>query len=173
MTTRTYFCLAFWWRGLYATTTRLMLKWTFCLCVFNVSSKTAWQRQEQLSHWTAVTMVCMFVFSVHGQSAHSSWLKHVLSWFLGISKWNHISWLTKNNWNVIWHRWDLGFCSKKQQTYVDTREVVIFLIIETLAKPIFCSIAPVIYFRPTLFYLAKIAGCHLLTLTGTQTAAVS
>lgn len=66
----TYFCLAFWWRGLHATTTLLTLKWTFCLCVFNVSSKTAGQRQGQLSHRTAATIVCMFAYTcVHGPSA--------------------------------------------------------------------------------------------------------
>lgn len=70
MTTRTYFCLAFWWRRQHATTTLLLLKWTFCLCVFNVSSKTAGQRQGQLSHGTAATIVCMFAYTcVHGPSA--------------------------------------------------------------------------------------------------------
>lgn len=37
-----------------------MLKWTFCLCVFYVSSKTTRQRQGQLFHRTAATIVCMF-----------------------------------------------------------------------------------------------------------------
>lgn len=65
----TFVCF-FWWRGLHATTTLLTLKWTFCPCVFNVSSKTAGQRQGQLSHRTAATIVCMFAYTcVHGPSA--------------------------------------------------------------------------------------------------------
>lgn len=67
MTTRTYFCLAFWRSGLHATITMLMLKWTFCLCVFNVSCETAGQRLGQLFHRTAATIVCMFAYTcVHG-----------------------------------------------------------------------------------------------------------
>lgn len=70
VTTRAHFCLAFWWRGLHATATLLMLKWTFCLCVFNVCGKTAGQRQGQLSPGTAATIVCMFAYTcVHGPPA--------------------------------------------------------------------------------------------------------
>lgn len=59
--------------GLHATTTTLLtLKWTFCLCVSNVSSKTAGQRQEQLSPRTAATIVCMFAHTcVHGPTAYT------------------------------------------------------------------------------------------------------
>lgn len=77
-TTRTYFCLAFWWRELHATTL-LLLKWTFCLCVFNVWTKTAGQRQAQLSHRTAATIVSMFAYiCVHGSISlqmQTVWLK--------------------------------------------------------------------------------------------------
>lgn len=63
MTTRADFCLAFWWRGLHATTTLLTLAWTFCPCVFNVSGETAGPRQGQLSRRTAATIVRMFASS--------------------------------------------------------------------------------------------------------------
>ena len=62
MTTRPYFCLAFGWRGLHATTTLAKLNWTFCLGVFNASSKSTDEREGQLFYRTAETIVCVRVY---------------------------------------------------------------------------------------------------------------
>lgn len=63
MTTRMHYSLAFWWKGPSATTVQLTLGWTFCLCVFNVSSKTEGQRRGQLFHTTVATIVCMLSYT--------------------------------------------------------------------------------------------------------------
>ena len=59
MTTRPYFCLAFGWSVLYATTALARLNWTFCLGVFNASSKSTGEREGQLFYRTAETIVCL------------------------------------------------------------------------------------------------------------------
>lgn len=73
-------------------------KWTFCLCVFNASNKTAAQRQGQLSHRTAATIVCMFAYTcVHGPSAHRCKLcvRGFLLGFLENLDWNSTSCIWK------------------------------------------------------------------------------
>lgn len=62
--TRTHFCWAFWWTWLHATAPPpppLHCLWNeHFVLVTNVSSKTAGQRQAQLSHRTVTTIVWMF-----------------------------------------------------------------------------------------------------------------
>lgn len=153
MTTRMHFCLAFWWKGLHATTTLLMLKWTFCLCVFNVSSKTAGQRQGQLSHRTAVTIVLTFAnICVHGPSAPRSKLwswKHVFRMNLGKIGLVYFTFCPEYHLFMLAVAWFKDVL--KQQDNIYNRQIVLF--------PIFyCSISSLMDFWPTFSLFAKRAG---------------
>lgn len=111
-------------------------KWTFCLCVFNASNKTAAQRQGQLSHRTAATIVCMFAYTcVHGPSAHRCKLC-VRGFLLGFWKiWTETAQAVfENARNVSYSclRLACGWVglriSPKQQANIDIRQIVLFII---------------------------------------------